>query len=96
MAKNYKVTKEINGKMYEAQFVGCSVALKATDECKDKDGNLSNYKTAQYILDNVITEPRGLTVDDFDTVEELSEVTGFGGDVMSGKLKPEDKEEKKK
>lgn len=96
MAKNYKITKTIDGVEYTAQFAGCSVALRATDECKDKDGNLSNYKTSQYLLDNVIVEPRGLSVDDFDDVEKLGNVTAFAGEVMSGKLKPEDEEKEKK
>lgn len=95
MAKNYKITKNINGVEYIAQFAGCSVALRATDECKDKNGDLSNLKTSQYLLDHVIVSPKGLTVDDFDSVEELGEVTAFAGEVMSGKLKPEAETEEK-
>ena len=95
MSKGYKITKTIDGVEYTAQFAGCSVALKATDECKDKDGNLSNFKTSQYLLDNVIVKPRGLTVDDFDDVEKLGNVTAFAGEVMSGKLKPEEEKEEK-
>lgn len=96
MAKTYRVTKEFNGVEYTAQFAGCSVALRATDACKDENGNLSNYKTSQYLLDNVIVSPKGLSVDDFDSVEELGEVTSFAGEVMSGKLKPEEEKEEKK
>lgn len=91
MAKfeSYKVTKEFNGTKYTAQFAGCSVALKATDECKDKNGEVSNLKLSQFLLDHVIVEPSGLTVDDFEDVESLGNVTGFAGEVMSGKIKPE-------
>lgn len=91
----YKITKEIDGVEYTAQFVGCSVALRATDECKDKNGDVSNLKLSQFLLDNVITNPSGLTVDDFEDVEKLGNVTGFAGEVMSGKLKPEPVKEKK-
>lgn len=92
--KSYKVTKEINGTNYTAQFAGSGMGLRAKDASNDENGNVLTEKLAQYILDNVITEPKGLDVDSFDSLEELNEVTAFGSDVMSGKLKPEDGEEK--
>lgn len=91
MAKfeSYKVTKEIDGTKYTAQFAGCSVALRATDDCKDKNGEVSNLKLSQFLLDHVIVDPVNLTVDDFEDVEKLGNVTSFAGEVMSGKIKPE-------
>ena len=91
MAKvqSYKVTKEIDGVEYTAQFAGCSIALKATDDCKDKNGEVSNLKLSQFLLDHIIVNPAGLTVDDFEDVEKLGNVTSFAGEVMSGKIKPE-------
>lgn len=91
MAKfeSYKITKEIDGTEYTAQFAGCSVALRATDECKDRNGEVSNLKLSQFLLDHIIVNPTGLTIDDFEDVEKLGNVTSFAGEVMSGKLKPE-------
>ncbi len=46
-------------------------------------------KLGQYILDNVIVEPKGLTADSFDTMEEYNAVTTWGRDVMYGKFRKE-------
>ena len=85
MAKTYTVEKEINGKKYVAQFNGLSAALEAVDACHIGDSNLiSAAKMTKYLLDNVVVDPKNLTADDFDTVEELNEVTDFARDVMQG------------
>ena len=93
MAENkfYTREKEINGKKYVAQFNGLSCALKAIDNSY-LDGNSSNVsilKMSTYIFDNVIVEPKGLTADDFDSVDELNEVVRFGMEVMQGKFREE-------
>lgn len=90
----YKVSKEINGVTYIAQFTGSGAGLRAKDASNDDNGNLQTEKLAQYLLDHVIVEPTGLDVDDFESLDELNDVTNFASEVMSGKLKPE-KEEKK-
>lgn len=90
----YKVSKEINGVTYTAQFTGSGQGLRAKDASNDDNGNLQTEKLAQYLLDHVIVEPTGLDVDDFESLDELNDVTNFASEVMSGKLKPE-KEEKK-
>lgn len=91
--KFYSKTKEINGVKYTAQFNGLSAALKAIDNSYvgDNSKNISIYKMASYIFDNVIVEPAGLTVDDFDSFEELNEVVRWGMEVMQGKFRDEDK-----
>lgn len=86
MAKFYTEKRTINGVEYTAQFSGVSTALNAADQSYlDNSRNTSSGKYAQYILDHVIVEPKGLTVDDFDSVEELTDVTSFGSEVMNGK-----------
>lgn len=85
MAKHYTVTKEINGVKYKAQFAGLSVAQDAVDSTYIDDSTItSTKKLTEYIFEHVIVEPKGLTVDNFDTMEELQEVVVFGREVMQG------------
>lgn len=86
--KPYTIEKEINGVKYVAQFNGISAALEAVDGCYvDGTSNISTMKLNKYLLDNVIVEPKGLTVDDFDTVEDLNAVTSFAREVMQGNFR---------
>ena len=84
-SKFYTVEKEINGTKYVAQFSGLSVAVRGVDGTT----TTSTEKLGQYILDNVIVEPKGLTADSFDTMEEYNAVTTWGRDVMYGKFRKE-------
>ena len=94
--KFYTVEKEINGNNYKAQFSGLSLALKAVDECYiEGTNNTSVEKMSQYLFDKVIVDPKGLTVDDFDNMEELNEVIEFARNVMQGDVKPETAKGKK-
>ena len=89
--KFYTATKEINGKKYTAQFNGLSCALRAVDSTYiEGTNNTSVEKLADYIFHNVIVEPKGLTIDDFESMEEFNEVVSFGRDVMQGKFRPEE------
>ena len=89
--KVYTATKEINGKKYTAQFNGLSCALRAVDSTYiEGTNNTSVEKMADYIFQNVIVEPKGLTIDDFESMEEFNEVVSFGRDVMQGKFRPEE------
>lgn len=91
MEKNkfYTVKKTLGGKEYIAQFSGISLAVRAVDSSYiDGSSNTSTEKLGQYILDHVIVEPKGLTADDFETMEEYNEVTTWGRDVMYGKFRP--------
>ena len=89
--KFYTATKEINGKKYTAQFNGLSCALRAVDSTYiEGTNNTSVEKMADYIFQNVIVEPKGLTIDDFESMEDFNEVVSFGRDVMQGKFRPEE------
>lgn len=86
--KFYTKEKEFNGKKYVAQFNGISAALEAVDGSYiEGSSNISSVKLAKYLFENVIVEPKGLTPDDFDSVEEFNEVTGWARDVMQGKFR---------
>ncbi|PNV62212.1 hypothetical protein C0033_08855 [Clostridium sp. chh4-2] len=87
-SKFYTVEKEFNGKKYVAQFSGVSAAVRAIDSSYiDGTSTTSTEKLGQYILDNIIVDPKGLTADDFETLEEYNTVTTWGRDVMYGKFR---------
>lgn len=87
MANFYQVKKTINGVEYTAQFNGLSAAMQAIDKCYiDGTNNISSYKLSKYVFDNVIIDPK-VTVDDFDTIEEMNAVAEFGRDVMQGNFR---------
>lgn len=93
----YTVEKEINGVKYTAQFNGISAALEAQDSFyMENSGNISNLKLAKYVLGHVIVDPKGLTPDDFKTVDELADVIAWGREVMVGDFRPEENEGKTK
>lgn len=93
--KPYTVKKKIGGVEYTAQFNGISAALESVDNGYiDGTSTASVVKHTQYLLENVIVEPKGLTVDDFDNMDDLNVVIGFARDVMQGNFR--DKQEKQK
>ena len=91
MANNkfYTVTKEINGKQYVAQFNGLSYVLKLTDDTyiSDTSSNHRNAKMAERLFEDVIVEPKGLTPDSFDDIDEYNAVTNFALKVAQGKFR---------
>lgn len=86
--KTYTVEKEINGTKYIAQFNGISAALDAVDNCYiPGTQNISAGKMAEYLFKHVIVEPKNLTADDFDSLNELNAVTDFAREVMQGNFR---------
>lgn len=98
MNKNfYTVKKVIRGKEYVAQFSGVSTAVKAIDSSYiEGTNNTSTEKLGKFILDNIIVEPKGLKIDDFDSLEEFNEVTRWGRDVMYGNFRNKNQDTDKK
>lgn len=88
--KHYSVEREINGVKYVAQFNGLSAAQQAIDDCYiDGSSNISTVKLTDYLFRNVIVEPKNLTADDFETIDELNAVTSFARRVMQGEFRKE-------
>lgn len=88
MANIYTAEKTVKGKTYIAQFNGLSAALRAIDESYiEGTNNTSIEKLSKYLLENVIVDPKGLTIDDFDSMEEFNEVIGFAREVMQGNFR---------
>lgn len=88
MANFYTAKKEIGGRTYVAQFNGISAALKAVDNSYiEGTSNTSLEKLSKYLFDNVIVEPKGLTADDFDSLDEFNEVVAFAREVMQGNFR---------
>ena len=93
MAQHYTVKKVIDGVEYTAQFNGNRAAMRAVDSCYiDGSSNLSTEKLTDYLLQNVIVEPKGLDMDDFDDTKTLNAVTAFAREVMEGTFR--DKKDK--
>lgn len=82
------VEKEIDGVVYKAQFNGMREALEAVDSCTIGE-KVSSLKLVDYLLENVIVEPKGLNVDDFEDIEQLNRVVEFGREVMYGRFPKE-------
>lgn len=94
MTNIYTVKKTIRGKEYIGQFNGLSAALKAIDNSYiEGTQNMSLEKLSAYLFDNVIVEPKGLTPDSFDSMDEFNEVVAFAREVMQGDFR-EKKDEK--
>lgn len=90
MAKFYQVKKTINGVEYTAQFNGISAALNAVDNSYiEGTQNTSVAKLSKYLFENVIVEPKGLTADDFESMDEFNEVVTFAREVMQGDFREE-------
>ena len=88
MSKFYTVEKKIGGTTYIAQFNGISAALEAVDNSYiEGTSNTSVMKMAKYLFENVIVEPKGLTPDDFEDMNEFNEVVSFARQVMQGEFR---------
>lgn len=87
--KFYQVEKEINGVKYTAQFSGLSAWLRCTDAAKQDNGSddPSNIRIYEKVLEAGLVEPKGLTVDDFDDMDNLDAVFKFVSNVMKGKFR---------
>lgn len=84
----YQRKKTINGVEYIAQFNGLSSALTCFDLSQGENGSKVNLtKMAKYLLENVIVQPKGLTIDDFDDIDTYNEVAKFASDVMQGRFR---------
>ncbi len=77
--------KTINGKKYVAKFNGILAALKIMDSnYVDGTSRTSIRKLRKNLFEKVIVKPEKLETDDFETAEELDEVTNFASEVMQG------------
>ncbi len=95
--KFYTREKTIGGVKYVAQFNGLSENFRAIDSSYISGSqNTSLEKLNSYILENVIVEPKGLTIDDFDDLETFNEVINFGHQVMQGKFRDKNEAADKK
>lgn len=78
-------TKIIDGKEYTAKFSGLLTALRCVDESYADDGEGTDIdKLAEFLFKNVITEPKNLTIDEFETMDEFKKVVKFAQEVMRG------------
>lgn len=80
--KTYTATKEVNGVTYRAQFNGVREAVRATNQYA---GNELGFD--EYLLSNVIVDPPGLQLDDFENMDEYRQVIRFAASVMAGRFR---------
>ena len=74
MAKNDNKKITINGEEYVLQHPGVEWVVNHSDKCTNSQGNLVRAKYIQGLFDNVVIKPAKMKMDDFDTVQEMSEV----------------------
>lgn len=89
--KFYQVEKEINGTKYTAQFSGMRAWMRLSDESKNGD-TVSTEKLIDKVLSVGLIEPR-VTMDDFETQDELMDVFNFVSEVMKGNFRDKEKQE---
>lgn len=65
---------KVGNKEYKLQHPGVRWYMENTDNSRDARGVLLVAKYAQNLLDNVVVDPPGLKLDDFDSVSELEEL----------------------
>lgn len=84
MVKSYQVDKEIKGIKYVAQFSGISNWLNCVDKSTFENGQTSTKLLAENVLKMGLVDPKDVDIDDFETQEDLQEVTNFVSGVMRG------------
>jgi hypothetical protein len=81
------ISREINGVKYTARYLGIKYAFRVQEECSIEGTEQLNIELlAQRLFDEVIVEPKGLKIEDFDEYNQplnaLLAVIDFAKDVM--------------
>ena len=89
MSDNFKQhKKEINGTVYTAQFNNLRETIRSKKIYTDPvTGRMDTEKLYDYLFQNVIVDPPGLKIEDFDDLDELSEVALFGLQVLNNRFR---------
>jgi len=74
MPKNDNKKVTVNGKDYVLQHPGVEWVVNHSDKCTNAQGNLVRAKYIQGLFDNIVVQPGDLKMNDFDTVQEMSQV----------------------
>ncbi|WPZ17789.1 hypothetical protein UM396_14485 [Geobacillus subterraneus] len=69
-----KEFKSKNGNQYVFQTIPNSKYLEMMDDSVAANGNPLVSKLYAAVLEHIVVQPSGLTVDDFDSLKELQEV----------------------
>ncbi len=72
MSENKKI--KVGDKDFTLQHPGIKWCLDHDYNCRDRNGNIKTSEFVQGFLDNVVIDPAGFTIDDF---ESLADVTEF-------------------
>lgn len=80
-----EIRETINGVEYVAKFNGITEALRAIDSTYiDGTDTTSVKKLSEYLFENVIIEPKKLSFDEFESMDEYNKVVAFARDAMQG------------
>ena len=76
--KDFELTKEveIDGVKYKFQRLPVRAAIELRQGWQDENGNAIATKMHDAILEHIVIEPKGLTIDDFNLPAEVEKVTG--------------------
>jgi len=68
-------TKEITvgDKKFEIENPGVRWSLDHDYNCRDRNGNIKNTDFVEGLLENVVVEPAGFTLEDFESLDEAME-----------------------
>jgi len=88
-SKFYQREKTIGGVKYVAQFCGLSAWLKCADSSRKEsdDDESPSIRTYNKVFEYGLVEPKNITVDSFDNLEDLDAVFKFVSNVMRGKFR---------
>lgn len=75
--KDIELTKEveIDGVKYKFQRLPVRAAMELRQGWQDENGNAIATLMHDMILENIVIEPKGLTIDDFNLPSEVERVT---------------------
>lgn len=68
---NKKIT--VGDKEFTLQHPGIKWCLDHDYGCRDRNGNIKTSEFVQGFLDNVVIEPNNFKIDDFESLDEITE-----------------------
>ncbi|MFP4015808.1 MAG: hypothetical protein ACLFUI_02140 [Halanaerobiales bacterium] len=71
--KNDNEQITVGDKTFTLQHPGVRWCLDHDYNCRDRNGNIKTSEFVQGFLDNVVIEPTNFTIDDFESLDDITE-----------------------
>lgn len=71
--KNDNKKIKVGDKEFTLQHPGIKWCLDHDYNCRDRNGNIKTSEFVQGFLDNVVIDPAGMQVDDFGSLDDITE-----------------------